>query len=198
MVNGLHLYSAFIQSAVQFMPLIHTFTHTPCWNGLQFPALLWKTVRLESPAGNCSPGTLHPLHKWTGHRAGMNYSSQHYSERLWGQRILLCADDLSLVESENRISLLPLFIEWIITIQTCLKMYFQKLINTIVFFLSHFLENEILHPRIYHRAYMSIKCLSSFRSPPFTLFTPCSSFDIINVSHFDSPPLKECTSNHGS
>ena len=28
MVNGLHLYSAFIQSAVQFMPLIHTFTHT--------------------------------------------------------------------------------------------------------------------------------------------------------------------------
>ena len=28
MVNGLHLYSAFIQSAVQFMPLIHPFTHT--------------------------------------------------------------------------------------------------------------------------------------------------------------------------
>ena len=27
-VNGLHLYSAFIQSAVQFMPLIHPFTHT--------------------------------------------------------------------------------------------------------------------------------------------------------------------------
>ena len=27
MVNGLHLYSAFIQSAVQFMPLIHPFTH---------------------------------------------------------------------------------------------------------------------------------------------------------------------------
>ena len=28
MVNGLHLYSAFIQSAVQLMPLIHPFTHT--------------------------------------------------------------------------------------------------------------------------------------------------------------------------
>ena len=28
MVNGLHLYSAFIQSTVQFMPLIHPFTHT--------------------------------------------------------------------------------------------------------------------------------------------------------------------------
>ena len=28
MVNGLHLYSAFIQSAVQFLPLIHPFTHT--------------------------------------------------------------------------------------------------------------------------------------------------------------------------
>ena len=28
MVNGLHLYSAFIQSAVQFMPLIHLFTDT--------------------------------------------------------------------------------------------------------------------------------------------------------------------------
>ena len=27
-VNGLHLYSAFIQSAVQFMPLIQPFTHT--------------------------------------------------------------------------------------------------------------------------------------------------------------------------
>ena len=27
MVNGLHLYSAFIQSAVQFTPLIHPFTH---------------------------------------------------------------------------------------------------------------------------------------------------------------------------
>ena len=27
-VNGLHLYSAFIQSAVQLMPLIHPFTHT--------------------------------------------------------------------------------------------------------------------------------------------------------------------------
>ena len=27
-INGLHLYSAFIQSAVQFMPLIHPFTHT--------------------------------------------------------------------------------------------------------------------------------------------------------------------------
>ena len=27
-VNGLHLYSALIQSAVQFMPLIHPFTHT--------------------------------------------------------------------------------------------------------------------------------------------------------------------------
>ena len=27
MVNGLHLYSAFIQSAVQFMPLIHPFIH---------------------------------------------------------------------------------------------------------------------------------------------------------------------------
>ena len=26
-VNGLHLYSAFIQSTVQFMPLIHPFTH---------------------------------------------------------------------------------------------------------------------------------------------------------------------------
>ena len=26
-VNGLHLYSAFIQSAVQLMPLIHPFTH---------------------------------------------------------------------------------------------------------------------------------------------------------------------------
>ena len=29
MVNGLHLYSAFIQSAVQFMPFIHPFTHSP-------------------------------------------------------------------------------------------------------------------------------------------------------------------------
>ena len=28
MVNGLHLYSAFIQSAVQCLPLIHPFTHT--------------------------------------------------------------------------------------------------------------------------------------------------------------------------
>ena len=28
MVNGWNLYSAFIQSAVQFMPLIHPFTHT--------------------------------------------------------------------------------------------------------------------------------------------------------------------------
>ena len=28
MVNGLHLYSAFIQSALQFIPLIHPFTHT--------------------------------------------------------------------------------------------------------------------------------------------------------------------------
>ena len=28
MVNGLHVYSAFIQSTVQFMPLIHPFTHT--------------------------------------------------------------------------------------------------------------------------------------------------------------------------
>ena len=28
MVNGLHLYSAFIQSTLQFMPLIHPFTHT--------------------------------------------------------------------------------------------------------------------------------------------------------------------------
>ena len=28
MVNGLYLYSAFIQSAVQLMPLIHPFTHT--------------------------------------------------------------------------------------------------------------------------------------------------------------------------
>ena len=28
MVNGRHLYSAFIQSTVQFMPLIHPFTHT--------------------------------------------------------------------------------------------------------------------------------------------------------------------------
>ena len=28
MVNGLHLYSAFIQSTVQLMPLIHPFTHT--------------------------------------------------------------------------------------------------------------------------------------------------------------------------
>ena len=27
MVNGLHLYSAFIQSAIQFRPLIHPFTH---------------------------------------------------------------------------------------------------------------------------------------------------------------------------
>ena len=27
MVNGLHLYSTFILSAVQFMPLIHLFTH---------------------------------------------------------------------------------------------------------------------------------------------------------------------------
>ena len=27
-VNGLHLYSAFIQRALQFMPLIHPFTHT--------------------------------------------------------------------------------------------------------------------------------------------------------------------------
>ena len=27
MLNGLHLYSAFIQSALQFLPLIHTFTH---------------------------------------------------------------------------------------------------------------------------------------------------------------------------
>ena len=27
MVNGLHLYSAFIQSALQFLPLIHPFTH---------------------------------------------------------------------------------------------------------------------------------------------------------------------------
>ena len=27
MANGLHLYSAFIQSAVQFTPLIHPFTH---------------------------------------------------------------------------------------------------------------------------------------------------------------------------
>ena len=27
MVNGLHLYSAFIQSTVQSMPLIHPFTH---------------------------------------------------------------------------------------------------------------------------------------------------------------------------
>ena len=27
-LNGLHLYSAFIQSAVQLMPLIHPFTHT--------------------------------------------------------------------------------------------------------------------------------------------------------------------------
>ena len=27
-INGLHLYSAFIQSDVQFMPLIHPFTHT--------------------------------------------------------------------------------------------------------------------------------------------------------------------------
>ena len=26
--NGLHLYSTLIQSAVQFMPLIHPFTHT--------------------------------------------------------------------------------------------------------------------------------------------------------------------------
>ena len=26
--NGLHLYSAFIQSALQFLPLIHPFTHT--------------------------------------------------------------------------------------------------------------------------------------------------------------------------
>ena len=29
MVNGLHLYSTFIQSAVQLMPLIHPFTHSP-------------------------------------------------------------------------------------------------------------------------------------------------------------------------
>ena len=28
MVNGLHLYSAFIQSTVRFMPLIHPFRHT--------------------------------------------------------------------------------------------------------------------------------------------------------------------------
>ena len=28
MLNGMHLYSAFIQSALQFLPLIHTFTHT--------------------------------------------------------------------------------------------------------------------------------------------------------------------------
>ena len=28
LLNGLHLHSAFIQSAVQFMPLIHPFTHT--------------------------------------------------------------------------------------------------------------------------------------------------------------------------
>ena len=28
MVNGLHLYSVFIQSASQFMPHIHPFTHT--------------------------------------------------------------------------------------------------------------------------------------------------------------------------
>ena len=28
MVNGLHLYSAFIQSALQILPLIHPFTHT--------------------------------------------------------------------------------------------------------------------------------------------------------------------------
>ena len=28
MVNGLHLYSALIQSALQLMPLIHPFTHT--------------------------------------------------------------------------------------------------------------------------------------------------------------------------
>ena len=28
MVNGLHLYSTFIQSALQFLPLIHPFTHT--------------------------------------------------------------------------------------------------------------------------------------------------------------------------
>ena len=28
LVNGLHLYSAFIQSALQFLPLIHPFTHT--------------------------------------------------------------------------------------------------------------------------------------------------------------------------
>ena len=27
MVNGLHLYSAFIQSALQYLPLIHPFTH---------------------------------------------------------------------------------------------------------------------------------------------------------------------------
>ena len=29
MVNGLHLYSTFIQSTLQFMPLIHTHIHTP-------------------------------------------------------------------------------------------------------------------------------------------------------------------------
>uniref|UniRef100_A0A0E9XI66 Uncharacterized protein n=1 Tax=Anguilla anguilla TaxID=7936 RepID=A0A0E9XI66_ANGAN len=28
MVNGLHLYTAFIQSTLKLMPIIHPFTHT--------------------------------------------------------------------------------------------------------------------------------------------------------------------------
>ena len=47
MVNGLHLHSAFIQSAVQFMPLIHPFTHTFTFTHQQRLAAMQGTNQLD-------------------------------------------------------------------------------------------------------------------------------------------------------
>ena len=63
MVNGLHLYSTFIQSAVQFMPLIHPFTHT-FTHQLLSPALnhMLSSVLLHS--GNRRTRTRNHLSCW--------------------------------------------------------------------------------------------------------------------------------------
>ena len=55
MVNGLHLYSTFIQSAVQFMPLIRPFTHT-FTHQWQYPdniqvMLIWHLSNLNLKSG---------------------------------------------------------------------------------------------------------------------------------------------------
>ena len=67
MVNGLHLYSAFIQSAVQVMPLIHTLTHQRRLAAMQDANQLVRSnwglgvslrVTLRHAQGGIEPATL--------------------------------------------------------------------------------------------------------------------------------------------